>query len=597
MFSSIFFVLSFLALYLVILLYPKTSTKLNLVKQLILGIATEWLLFVVPSLIFKILNVNLSLVVMSGICLFLLVPLLWKIRQNGEIQKYYIEKYDVINVVIITILFATLFFNIFSLDLDLRYLNSDAANHFDMAMRIVRDKQSQVGSMYFTAMLNATVINIAKPFLEELFYYKAFIVSDALVKYLECLLFYVVLSQYSKGKKIKRILFIPVIFYFCGYPIYSYLIGGFVYWGMGVFFILYLLYILDVYFKEEKAKKRIETLIMMTFLAISLCYFLFVPIAFAATFVCFIFTKSSKSDLKYKIATICKMFVLPTIVVLGFIIYKWQGGLGGLFSNVQTDGGIYSNLYSDFILLVPFVIYNVVICLKTKKINNVQFFTLVCVLVTFIMLLACYKGYISRYYYYKMYYVLWAVVWIEVVIAVDRMLEEQRDFIVSYLIMICVFFILQMTNIEDKVIDKVPKIQLEEAKSNLFPIYQYNKHYIGILGFWDDAERLELYQYVLNNYPTYDESGKVVPLIVSKSNQGDCYWYSAITSHYSQDFYVGRYTEEIVLNNFQILDQHTDHFMVFTDSDVYCEYADIFNQYEKVFENSKGIIFNTKKVR
>ena len=60
---------------------------------------------------------------------------------------------------------------------------------------------------------------------------------------------------------------------------------------------------------------------------------------------------------------------------------------------------------------------------------------------------------------------------------------------------------------------------------------------------------------------------------------------------------MGKYTEEIVLDNFKLLDQHTDHFMVFKDSDIYYEYADIFEQYEKDFENSKGIIFNTKKVR
>lgn len=596
MIISIIFLLVYFALYLVIFLYPKTETRLNLLKQLVLTAVTEWILFVVPSLLFKVVGITLTLEWMSFIALLLILPLLWAMWKTGKIQKYYINKYDVINVGVITIAFGILFFHVFTPDLELCYMNSDAANHFDMAMRIVRNKQYQVGSMYFPALINATVINIAKPFLEELYYYKAFIISDALVKYLECLLFYVVLSQYSRGKKIKKFLVVPVILYFAGYPIYSYLIGGFVYWGMGVFFVLYLIYLLDIYFKEDASKKKIEILIMLTFLAISLCYFLFVPIAFAASFCCFIFSKGSRNDYQQKILTISKLFLLPVFVVLVFVIYKWQGGFGNLLSNVQEDGGIYSNLYSDFIFLVPFVIYNIINCLKTKIINNVHYFTFISICVTFVMLLACYKGYISRYYYYKMYYILWAVIWIEAVIAIDRILEEQRDFLISYLSVICVLFVFQMTDIEDKVIDRVPNIQLEEARSNLFPIYQYNYFYIGtVLSPWDDEARMELYQYVWDNYPTCDESGKMVPLVVSKDRQGDCAWYSAITSHYSQDFYVGRYTEEIVLNNFQLLDQYTDHFLVLKESDVYREYESMFNQYEIVFENPVGIIYDTKK--
>lgn len=591
MLLTIFFLISYLCLYLGILFYPKKENRLNCIKQLIVTFVTTMCLLSVPCLVLKFLNLPMNLLTLGASCLIFSVFIWWKIFRLKSIQKFYFDIYDFLLVTFMTVVFGALVIHIFSVNLNLCYLNSDIANHFDMAMRVVRDQK--VGIMFLPAVFNATIINLLSPLLPEIYSYKAFIIGDALLNWIEWLFFYVLVSRFTSKKVFKILLPFICVFFFGGYPLYSYILGGFVYWGVGVLFIGYLIYILDLYVSQEQHKNVLEYMMMLACCAIGTSYTLFLPFTFVALFMVLVLNakKGGKFFRTANVITFIKIFALPCVAIFYLCIVIWFGNVSGVLESINVDGGIYSNLYTDFIFFVPFIVYNILRNVKEKRISAVQIFFIIFGVCTFVALCICHMGFISRYYYYKLYYPLWLFAWVDMVDAIDDLVKKKDELLVGYAIMVIVWGAISLTNIEDKIIEKVPKIQMEEAETNLFYIYQYNYPYAKSGFVRKDDEKLELYQYTLENFPTYYESGKVVPLLGSKETRVETLWYDAITGQYSQNYYVWILGIEALEERLQA---KTDNFIVLKESELYKEEWERFEKYEKIFENEKGIIFSTK---
>ena len=315
MISSFIYVLIFSLTYTLILIYPKSDEKLNIFKQVFLSFCVFICLIALPCFLLKTIGITLSLNVLSVINVVISIFLYVKIKKIGCIQHFYLDITDLINVLILTVLFIVLFIHLFSVELRLCYLNSDIASHLNFANSLVDGNNDNVGIMYLTALINATLINIAKPILEPVYYYKAFIIGDAFINWFGLMMFYVLLTHFVRRKSVKRFHAVFSVLFFLGFPIYSYMIGGFVYWSLGVTFICFLIYILDIYSQNQELRKEIEIFVILTLAAIGMSYVLFVPCVFVASFVFFvnIFMKEEKLFTRDSIFLLLKMYIIPSL--------------------------------------------------------------------------------------------------------------------------------------------------------------------------------------------------------------------------------------------------------------------------------------------
>lgn len=594
MLQSIMFLCLFVLLYFVMLLYPKTDGRLNIVKQVFIVFFMELSLFVIPSFLLKIKYVTLDLNIMSCQCILFIVPMLWKIYKKKKRQLFYLDKRDLLNVLVVSALFLIFFLSVFSVDLNLCYAHSDIANHFDMAMDLVRGNNGSVGSMFFSALINATLINVSKPFLPELYYYKAFIIGDAMINWLGWMMFYVLLSHFLKDEKRKKLYPIAMILFYIGYPLYSYYVSGSLYWTLGVLFIGYIMYILDIYKKQKDNRKILEAVIVLAICALGVSYMLFVPIAFIATFVYLLVVYYEEGNL-FNIEclkTLVKMFGIPAILLIACVLL-WTRSGSAILSFLQTQGSIYSNLYTDFLIFVPFVIYNFIEIIKKKKINCVHIFTYTFTVFTAISLLLCHEEIISRYYYYKLYYPLWMLFCLEAFIAIECLIRKKEYFFVYYLFMFVLPIFLQGLDIEDRIIEKNPKMQQEESRSVFFPLQGSIWPYIedGISA--KEEEVLDISKHILDCYSSDD--GYVVPCVGSKDNQVALSWYDGITGNtsypYFRKFIADGFSPELEA----MLQYYADCFVVFKNTNVYKDYQSVLEKYTIDYENEVAVVYVVPK--
>lgn len=595
MISSLIYIVIFSLTYALILFYPKSDTKLNIVKQVFLSFCIFICLIALPCFVLKIIGVTLSLNVLSIFNAIIALGLFVKIKKIGYIQRFYLDKTDLLNVLILTILFVILFVHLFSLDLRLCYLNSDIASHFNFANSLVEGNNDNVGIMYLTALINATIINIAKPVLEQVYYYKPFIIGDAFINWFGLMMFYVLLTHFVRKKSIKRFHAIFSVLFFLGFPIYSYMIGGFVYWSLGVTFICFLIYLLDVYAKNHELRKGIAILVVLSLAAIGMSYVLFVPYVFLASFICFvnIFVKEGKLFAKENVFLLLKIYIIPFLFILiGLLIWFASGQVN--LGSLRVDGGIYANLYSDFLPLLPFVLFGIFCMSKTEKQSSQIFLVIIAITIAF-MLVCCHMGLISRYYYYKMYYPIWTLFWVEAVIALEHLVEKKEKFALCYIAMCVVVFALQSTAIEEKIVEKNAKMQTVEADFTIFPIYRFMSPFIES-GFapHDGEEIIDAYQYVINQSQDNGEITNFIPCVTSDDYQGDCYWYSAITRNNSFNYFILIRQQGLSDDVLRKLETEVEQFFMFKDSVVYLENYDKLQKYDVEFENSVGVVYALK---
>lgn len=594
MISSLIYVSIFGLMYMLILLYPKSDERLNLIKQVIMSFGVLICIIALPCFILKVMGITLNLNNLSIVNAVIAFFLFLKIKKRGRLQQFFLDRTDLINVLILSCLFVVLFIHIFSIDLRLCYLNSDIANHFNYALSFVEGDNSDVGIMYLTALINATVINIFKPLMDPIYYYKAFIVGDALINWFGLMMFYVTLTHFVRRNVFKRFCVIFSVLFGLGYPIYSYLIGGFVYWSLGATLIAFLIYILDIYSGNRTVRKEIEILTILAFMAIGMSYTLFVPCVFAASFVYFVSVLKMEGNLlrKESVFLFLKMYIIPSLfIIMGIVFWMMRGQIN--LGSLKVDGGIYSNLYSDFWPLIPFVLYNLFAGGKRGK-NCNQIFLLIFGIITAFMLMCCHMGIISRYYYYKMYYPLWIFAWIETAVAVDDMIQRKEKFLISYVITCLVILGIGLTPIDEKIVEKNSKMQTVEGTVSIFPIYGFMLPYI-VNGFapYDTEDNLNLYKYVVEVLQNKQSEVKNIPCIASKDRQGDCFWYSAFTRNYSIGYFQLIREKGLSDEVTDKMETELDYFVMFKTSDIYKENIDRLQEYNIEYENTTTVIYTT----
>lgn len=526
----------------------------------------------------KILHIPLGLLVISVSDVFFGCICWYAIYRKKEVQKHEWRFVDILGILGITLFCIILCVSVFTIHLKFRYTNSDAGLHLREATMVVRT--NQVEGMYFSHFQNAVIIEILEPFLREVTWYKGYIAADIFFQWIEILIFFVWIQKFAANKFLTVTACLIVPLYYFAYPINSFYFS-FTYWGMGVWLLIYILLLLHRIREENECRWILLLQLLFACFSICICYMLFAPLIFFCVFLELV----RKKDLK----EILLVFFVPCVLGIYFCYFDFFCRQGtSVLGSIQNEGGIYSNLFGNFVLWMPMAAYGFVHGIKKKKPEAVFFAGFL--FMAAVMSAGVLLGRISKYYYYKCYYPIWAIGWYLFFYGVCLLYQKNKELLAAYFgsVFLCCF--LFFSGMDSKFVSSMDEISGKgQHNSEVFDIYAWNEIYRS----WGRKDRpsgqLELYEWVMLHCRK-DE--KEIPLLTEKEDYADCYFYEGVAGYDLGEFYGWRYSKEEVFAKIEEAD--ISYAVVLKKSDFIRKHKEVINEYPIFFENEAGYVICLK---
>lgn len=585
--SSIFFVISFGLLYAQVHRIKKSEKKLNGIVWGMMNFITVLCWGTVCAGIINMVGIPVNIVSIGLIYFISAGVLFWKIRKDGEVQKYEWKKFDIVYCSVIGIVIFVLLERRITPNLDFVFINSDAAVHLKNSLTILRT--GTLDTMYFAPLYNALITEIFLPFIAKVETYKVFLIVDGTMFLFECVFFMAMVREYL-SKKIMQFAGIVIAFaYIFGYPFHSYLLS-FYYWGIGVLLIQYVLLLMREFLKENLRKNVAIFQLMVGCASVTACYMLFGPISYVAVFICLcVYFQKKHTLISMNTVKVClQVFLVPCILSVYYCYFMFLKKQNLSLEGVLTlQGGIYSELFINFIWVMPFVIYMFVRSVRKKHLDENMIFFLCFGMMVLLMGILIMLGKASAYYYFKFYYPLWALSFIITAQAVAVLYEESKDVLIALVVVIVLVAGVNYTHLEGKA--QAKGLGLGDRTSILFDIYYNNQaNYICRIVPCNE-EYLEACNYVMDHMGK-DEN---VPMVATIENYVLCYWYEALTGEDSSEFYGWHYSIEEMQKKLD--NREVNYFTICKKSPVYSQNKKYFDSFQRVYENKEIFVAETKK--
>lgn len=431
---EILYILSIILLATGFLSFKKSDKKLNIIKWITIFIIAFMGYNITVCMILGLFKITCHLWLLAIINIGFGVALGYKAVKNKDFQKYTVAKQDLIGLAILCAIFAVIVVKeIKPQDGGLKYAALDSAIHYraakhfsDNLMIFVNCEDKTIFN--FNVMQTGAYINdgLLMNIMNGLFgipEYYVYEMFDIGILFLSSLAFYALVLDKIKGKLgFFLTMFLLWLFMFA-YPYNSYMYG-FSYLSLGVMFVTGLLLVVPMLFDKEKIPTPFAiTLISLIAMGEIFSYCLFVPGVFAAICI-YIFIKDFKEDGK----TYLKIFKKKTLIVTGILLLITALGIGYLFiptffiadqSNLvdalKNPGGMYSELYANFVFYIFFgilYIVDIVVDVRKKEFKPtfLDVFSWVFGAYFAVVWLGMRLGIVSDYYFFKLYYILWVCI-------------------------------------------------------------------------------------------------------------------------------------------------------------------------------------------
>lgn len=443
--KGVLYVASIILLQIIFLCKKKTDKKLNLFGTIGVSIVLIICLNAFISYCLTFFNLKSSLTTLTLINLVIAIILGLSISKDRKknpkfaTQKYKANKMDIFAIV--TIFIVTLFATIlnFGTTFNIKYESSDPSCHYLTSLKFMEEEKllsiSKDDLYYnFTTRKFASYANsglLMKCFEGKIDYidnYKIFIAFGIFILFLTGYLLYFVLNHFTKDDKTKLLALAVTILCILGYPLNS-LLFGFEYMSLSLAVILAIIEIIYLIGKNSINRRWYIGILFLLNFGLFCSYYMFVPFVYPAEWIylCIVsYQKDKKILTKNNIFTLTVTLLLPFF--LGYIyhlapsIYQVlikDNALNGdvlatskkiIDGGFNTGGYIYTNLYSNFILLLPLALYVVIKKFKENKFMSMMFIFNV----VFIIVLLIGRAFdrVSYYYLSKNYFTLWIIMFI-----------------------------------------------------------------------------------------------------------------------------------------------------------------------------------------
>lgn len=565
----------------------KSEKVLNGITWLAITFVTFMCYNAFTASIINLINIPVNILSFSIINILFGSFMWYKVIKEKKKQVYEYRKFDIFAMVAIIVVVAVVALKRYGISLHLNYDTSDPSIHMQYAMDVVNTQK--VADMLFAPLNNALFIELLSPLFVPVKYYKIFILSDIVMLILSGAIFYALIEKYTENNFLKVSSLIASILYMIAYPLNN-MLWGFVYLGMGVSVIAYMILAVDSYVKDELNKVINIIMISMASASIFLCYSLFMPVVYLGTFICLSLYFFKKKDL-FTVKTFFRYVIIYLIpVILGFIYMYF-----GVFSDgvtpesaIANEGIIYRDLYTSFVFLLPLALYGVCKIIKARE-NNSTIFILPVLLIFMLALIVVglETGKVSSYYYYKNYYLLWMLMMYVGFYGAYVLSKVDKTIIVTGFSVFAAFGFMIYFNIEGIVYAK-NAIFWPEPKANVYAgVYGYNYGQFSKPRYFVGTEKYDLYQFVVENYVS---KGLYVPAV---GEVEDIYWYEAITNQRQPQLYDWKIGEDKYIDIIKN-DSDISYITVFYSGNTYLNNIDYFESFEKIYNNSAGFICKVK---
>lgn len=458
--ATIWFVASFIAAYSGVIFFPKVNRRINAVKNSILLFMLLWCTISMCGGIFTLIHIPVNIKSVSCFLSCLAVILWGYIIIQRKIQRLSVTIYDIVAVIVLAILFLSVYWKIFGAEQRLAYTNSDPARHYAMALTVLKEEKAT--GMFFSPLFNALCMETLSPFISSgVRLYRAFILADSLMNLMELLFFYALVRDCARTWRDKFIVLAGCVLYFGGYPFISYAVGGFVYWGVGVTMMLLIMQLLRYYQKWPEYRKLLLGCMFFALYGVMTSYVLFLPASLLGILLSLLYIH--RENVNPAAVFRDKRILIGGIIGGGFIVlgavhlfnYYFGGSLKNVFSGLSNVGWIYNELYMQFLFFVPIIVYSIHKSLKNRRVDVEQIW-LGCVLfhtlVSFGIMIA---GMMSAYYYYKIYWPLWGILWIITIRELRNWLADEKMMAWTMVGMMSFAGVMRLGGIEEKLGERV----------------------------------------------------------------------------------------------------------------------------------------------
>lgn len=584
--SSFVFVIGYLILLGSVLAIPKSNKALSGIAWLSIGIVGMMCFHTLIAGIIHICCIPVNILSL-GIIDVTIGGLLWyKIKKQKQIQKYEWKKIDIIFLLVLFVVLLRFTFIHFTSDLLLNYRSVDPAIHLKNALAVVTNES--IFGMFYAPLNNALLMETLAPVFKFSSYYKIFVLSDVLNLMLSGIIFYSAVRIYCKDKFTEIVALVLPFLYLIGYQGNSTMFG-FVYLGMGVTIVAYLIIITDMFLEDE-----IPTWLNIVLLGIGCyglfeCYVLFMPVVFISILVAILIKQWKKKKL-FSTETVMlglSIFLIPCMLGLFYIFSGVFTGGTTVNSAIAVEGGIYKDLYSNFIPYIPFALYGY--CCEFRKKQNLLMKFLFPMWTMFMLILLTLGMYekVSSYYFYKTYYVMWLLVLWLCFYGISNISVREHLLVVIVAAMQFAMMGNYRFNIEQRI----------TMKNEMFNPSPKAVAYNDLLNFqWQvlrmetyPKEKIKLYQYVYDHL--IEEKGE--SNIMCAADIEDYLWYHTITAQEDTGSGYWSIGEEQYWINLE--NNNTNYVMVLYDCPLYKAHKDYFDEMDVLYHTEKGFIGKWEK--
>lgn len=573
---SIIYILTVIFLFTSLLLIYKNEKKENFLKSLSISIMTFMCYNVLICLLMSLIKVESTLITYSIFNTIIAIIQSIKIYKDKKIQKFFINKIDILVVLFIFCIAFIVFYNRYGIPINIKNDITDASVHYYVAdefyntSMLLYNNNSDIFNIWKVdffmpaAYVNTGIVfKIFSNIFSETFFCELYITFDMLMWCLSGILFYSLLGKKQDQNKKKILPFIFSIIYMLGYPLNS-LLSGFSYLSVGLNIIISILIVID----EDNQYYKYILLSILNF-GLFFSYYFFVPVVYFAIFLQIIFEKKKNSIVKiiYSLA-LPSIFGILFFVIMPYLKFNTNFAVNSA-NTINMAGSIYSNYITNIAI---FLVISICYMIKNKK-NDISEKMLILTIAFLVVLFIGNKlNLVSTYYYYKTYFLLWIFLLNTSFKYIDNM-NDKHPIITQTLIGIYCFGI---------IISMFGRFSIIG-----FDIYRYNSDSIKREMNVVSHEELEILDYYNKNINT-DKLDKETYMCLPLLEHGRSIWIYAITKNpYNLvDLSYGDNTIDIQ----QFKDSEKKYFVLFKE-DYLGDYNNMnLENLDILFENEAGMI-------
>ena len=407
-----------------ILLYKKEE-KQNILKWIVIDFVLYVTYLICICVIMSLIKIPITLETLSIVNSLISVIFIIKIIQHKKIQKYYICKFDVLAISIISVVTFLLVFKFYGIPFDLKNSITDGAVHYYAAEefyktnQLLQDDIEPLNLWSLSTFMPGAYINTGIVFkvldglIEEIYFCDIYIIVNIFMWLLSGILMFFLLKDDKKDEKNQILPLLFSIIYMLAYPLDS-LISGFSYLSLALDIIIAILMVMKL---EIDSYQKAIYLFFLNF-GLYFSYYYFMPVVYLAVFLEIIIVAKQK---KHKLLSKdCIIPALYSVFLPGFFgllyfqmipfitmhkeVISTTGKVMGL------EGTIYQNFIGNIVLFLVLAIWNFINKVKQKNTTVIEYGTILSILFLSVMLIGMLCNVVSSYYYFKIYYLLWIFV-------------------------------------------------------------------------------------------------------------------------------------------------------------------------------------------